>query len=367
MELGASIILISLMIFLLLVFIILLFHKGRENYSNIILGLYFISQILGIFETFYIYLSANSYKVAFTNYPVLFTWVPLFYFYIVALLNGDFRLQWKHAIHFIPFVIVFIYTCIVFYFKPFEIRYALHHSYKIYDTLYGHFSIAFNTQVIAYNIVAIVKYIKYQRSLKDEYSLIDRSANNWLKTALFGFLIGCAITQVGIHFNALPGFNKVNWFLISNGAFFIFFNILFYKAIISPSILLRSNNKEKYRHSSLEQAEAIRLLSVLEKYMDEHKPFAEPNLTLKNLATNLGISERYLSQVINEYKHQNFFDFVNSYRVQYAMELLQDKSNNRRIMLDILFEAGFNSKTTFNTVFKKQTGLTPTDYKRKCG
>jgi AraC-like DNA-binding protein len=214
-------------------------------------------------------------------------------------------------------------------------------------------------------MAAFVSYLLYKKKAKNQFSSIDNTSEKWLKTSIFGFLIACAITQFGIHLKNFEFLSHINGMLISNLAFLGFFIVLFYSAIINKVFFEKVEQKEKYRYSNLDRNQALKLLSELENYMVEKKPFSNSALSLKNLASSLKVSERHLSQVINEYKKQNFFDFINSYRVKYAMELLQNPKNEQRTMLDILFESGFNSKTAFNNTFKKHTGLTPSVYKKK--
>ena len=364
MSLFINIALIVLMLFLLSIFSILLFHKGRGHYPNILLAIYLISQIIGIADGLLKFGFPDGKGFPYIFFPIIFVWVPFFYFYIMSLLYSDFRLTWKHWFHFVPFVVVLAFTTKYFYLQEYSVRIQLISNNEIYQILFHYFGMIFNTQIVVYNVVALVQYRKYQKKLKDEYSVIDYAGNNWLKTALFGFVAACLIVQVGNYSQRFNVLTSVNWYFVGNMAFFIFFNILFYKAIISPDILNRSLIREKYKHSALNVTEANKILGLLEKNMTQRKPFTDASLSLKGLSAIIDIPERYLSQVINEHRQQNFFDFVNSYRVKYAMELLKEKSNNRRTMLDIMFDAGFNSKSTFNNAFKKHSGYTPSDFKK---
>jgi AraC-like DNA-binding protein len=85
---------------------------------------------------------------------------------------------------------------------------------------------------------------------------------------------------------------------------------------------------------------------------------------MNDLSNQLGMKVRDLSILINHKLDQHFFDFVNQYRISKAMELLRDPQNTKMTVLEILYEVGFNSKSSFNTIFKKQTGQTPTQYRR---
>ena len=97
--------------------------------------------------------------------------------------------------------------------------------------------------------------------------------------------------------------------------------------------------------------------------MEKEKYYQEPELTLQNLADKLHVPAYQVSQAINEGLKKNFYDLVNGYRIEEAKRLLLDPNNNNYTILSVGFEAGFNSKTTFNTVFKKFTGLTPTEFR----
>jgi len=104
-------------------------------------------------------------------------------------------------------------------------------------------------------------------------------------------------------------------------------------------------------------------ISTLKQYMAEKEPFLDPSLTIQELANQIDIPVRDLSVLINHKMDQHFFDFVNEYRIQKAMNILKDESKNQLTVLEILYEVGFNSKSSFNTSFKKYTNLTPTAYR----
>ena len=101
------------------------------------------------------------------------------------------------------------------------------------------------------------------------------------------------------------------------------------------------------------------------KLMHEEKLYTDVELTLQNLSERLGISPGYLSRIINEKEDKNFFEFVNSYRVKDVKEKLVDEEYGHYSILGIALESGFKSKSTFNTVFKKLTGQTPSSYQKQ--
>ena len=98
--------------------------------------------------------------------------------------------------------------------------------------------------------------------------------------------------------------------------------------------------------------------------MENEKPFLNTSLTVKDLSKEIKIPARELSVLINHKLGMHFFDFVNSYRIKNAMQLLTDPKSKKVTVLEILYEVGFNSKSSFNTAFKKHTGFTPTAYRK---
>ena len=110
-----------------------------------------------------------------------------------------------------------------------------------------------------------------------------------------------------------------------------------------------------------EKAYVQRLLSC----MEEKRPYLEPELTVQDLSDISEIPPAHLSMILNVHLKQNFYQFVNTYRVRYAAELLTEERMGNENILTVALEAGFNSKTSFNTYFKKMQHMTPREYRQK--
>jgi len=106
------------------------------------------------------------------------------------------------------------------------------------------------------------------------------------------------------------------------------------------------------------------LIDRLLMFMHERKPYLNPELTLTSLAQELDLSRGQLSQLINDGIGDNFYDFINKYRVEQVKVLMHDPAMKNFNMLGVALEAGFKSKSTFNLIFKRFTGLTPTEFKK---
>lgn len=141
---------------------------------------------------------------------------------------------------------------------------------------------------------------------------------------------------------------------------------LAYRAMRYPnSVLLleEEKKKNKYARSSLPDSAKMNYLRLLDEKLQNEKIYRQNELRLGDLAQSLDMSTHHLSQIINEEKNQNFFDYINSYRIQEAKEkIVKDQA---RTLLEIAYEVGFNNKNSFNSAFKKHVGMTPSVYKKK--
>jgi AraC-like DNA-binding protein len=111
--------------------------------------------------------------------------------------------------------------------------------------------------------------------------------------------------------------------------------------------------------------ETDKKVMMLNSFMSESEPYLDPSLSIFDLSRQIHIPAKDLSLLINHDLNTHFFDFVNGFRIMKAMEILKDPSKKELTVLEILYEVGFNSKSSFNTAFKKHTRLTPTEYRRK--
>jgi AraC-like DNA-binding protein len=128
-------------------------------------------------------------------------------------------------------------------------------------------------------------------------------------------------------------------------------------------LLKIENRKAHYERSRLHGLDLERILARLREIMEDEKAFADEELSLKDLAGDLGISPHQLSQILNERVKKNFSTFVNEYRIEEAKTLLVDEPD--RSILSVGIAAGFNSNTTFITVFSKHMGLSPGQYRKR--
>ena len=204
----------------------------------------------------------------------------------------------------------------------------------------------------------------YQNEIKKTLSSIEKINLSWLRLILFGYT-GMWIFWISTYvlYAATNTFHN-NLHFTGMFILFVLANVIFYKGMRQPEIFTGIEEKTKYETSTLTKAEKDAYHKKLVNYMQKEKPYLNPLLSLNDLSEKLAIMPKYLSQIINECCGKNFYDFVNGYRVEEAKRILLNPSDADKTILEILFEVGFNSKSTFNNAFKNLTGYKPTEFRK---
>ncbi|HSW61328.1 MAG TPA: two-component regulator propeller domain-containing protein [bacterium] len=119
----------------------------------------------------------------------------------------------------------------------------------------------------------------------------------------------------------------------------------------------------KYASSSLSEEDMNFYKETLEKYMKDEKPYLDNELSIRKLAELLEMQPHHLSQVINSGFNNNFYTYINNYRINEVIDLMKDPKRKHHTILAIAYDSGFKSKSSFNTIFKKMTGKTPSEFR----
>lgn len=163
----------------------------------------------------------------------------------------------------------------------------------------------------------------------------------------------------------------LNWFFILVPLFVFYIGFHGIKQqIIYPEnspfrsipVKIKTIDKNSYKKSGLQQADMKEVYYKLTQSMQQNKLFLRPTLSLPELSSELKIPQHHITQTLNDYARKNFYDFVNSYRIQTVINRLENGDAKNFSLLGIAFDCGFNSKSSFNRIFKNITGLTPTKF-----
>ncbi len=294
---------------------------------------------------------------------------PLLFLYILSVIYSDFRLKAKHLFLLLPWVISILILVPNFFLASHTEQFEFLSHYS--ETSEGKFITVMNRVIeIVYIIAEIYYLIRYRKLLLENYTSKDAFYNyHWVKQLIIFILIGQALTFIKGTIRDSGDFDVefVNIFRVILLLFGLFFSFwLVFKALLSPKLFrgIEVNLRLSKEMISDDTIKPNAQLQHIKSYMAKEEPFLDPSLTVKSLSEKISIPHRDLSILINQELGQHFFDFINSYRIEKAMSLLKNPSKKKHTILEILYEVGFNSKSSFNTAFKKHTGKTPTVYRK---
>lgn len=355
---------------LILLSILILSHKKGRKYSNKILAAFLFSSALPIIEyilwRFRVEIYPQFPHIFYVAYMFVFLWGPLIFLYTKSLITAGFTFKRKDLIHFIPFLMFVFYMIFDFHLQSTAIKRELLSGQGALVIWEKRIINAFlHLQILFYLILSLRAVKNYGNKIKNFHSDIERVKLNWLNFILIGFI---CIWSVDLAYFVLWG-TKYSYFgeildYLSLSITFIFACIIVYKGLNFPEIFSGIDIRPKYERSTLTESDAESYLMKLKNLMKEEKPYLDPFLNINQLARKLNMQPRHLSQILNEYLHQKFYDFVNSYRIEEAKKMLLDSSNEKTTVLEVLLDAGFNSKSAFNNAFKKCTGVTPSEFRK---
>ena len=301
--------------------------------------------------------------------------LPLFYLFVLAVCYSDFRLQWKHLVHVLPFIVVNLVFIPRIYLNLDTNRDSFVSTLNQLPEIYF-IQILIELQYVFYIISVFFILKKYRDIYFENYANPSTATYKWLFQITCVFLTAHSIVVLK-NLLRYSGFREIFlWANVLVGSIALFITCWFImKALNHPELFRGVNSKLKLTKEILPEVEDKSVssnvqndlitgqISTLKQYMAEKEPFLDPSLTIQELANQIDIPVRDLSVLINHKMDQHFFDFVNEYRIQKAMKILKDQSKSQLTVLEILYEVGFNSKSSFNTSFKKYTNLTPTAYR----
>lgn len=318
---------------------------------------------------------------------------PVIFIYIKSLLNPSFRFNKKEWIHFLPGLLYIVWNLIVAI-----VDRVIKNEYYLMD---GENDPDFATWYTTLGLISLLVYLlgsfryyqRYRAFIVQELSFADMLQFKWVQN----FLIACFIyffATIFLDILRLIGldiqYTDTWWYYL------LFAFIFYYIAITGYAHSIESKKKfeldflryqmplhlaaptvaeedvdyeivgEQVPRAEISESEipAIWKLKVLEAIEGQYM-YRDPELTLTDLANALGTNASLLSKIINRSFGKNFNDFINHYRVTEVKNKLANPANANLTIMSIAYDAGFNSKATFNRAFKKHTGQNPKTYQIK--
>jgi len=374
---------LSIIAFQAIIFAIILFiFNLKGDRSKRILGYYMIINFIYYAYNFFYY--TGNLDIASKTYyiilPVIFLLQPFFFLYIKSLTTNNFKCTSRLFLHFLPAIVVLLMNIFLYSFLSYDeqlqlLSFKIESSNKIlkyYSYLHNvgyHFILSI--QALFYFGMIIYTIYKHKKQMSSNFSNTYGITLNWMVTLLIIFLsvstiqeIFGNIDKVVYDVNARIIYNVFYLFIIS----FIGIGGIIQKEIYKKEINVISYNDEiekeeiKYKGSSLNDDAKRKLKVKLRIYLEKEKPYLNNELKLDDLTQALDTNRQYLSQIINETYNQNFFTLINNLRIEESKKMFFNKKHKQLSIMGVANSVGFNSKSTFNTLFKKYTGLTPSQF-----
>jgi AraC-like DNA-binding protein len=308
------------------------------------------------------------------THPFPLFYGPLIYLYTALSLRIDQKFTWSDALHFSPVILSYLYMVRFIFFYTAEEKIIVDQDMVSDFKIFMYVSlVAFIFSGIVYPILSYRLLNRYQAFINQNFSYEESISLNWLKYLIWGigflFFVVAIISLLREVLGFDFGFNA-DLIIYSTVIIFVFF--LGYFGIRQRGVFLNPTTHEnqiveplslaEYKKSALKSTDAVHYHQLLLQIMNDERPYLEPKLSLGNLATKLGISVNHLSQIINQQEGKSFYDFINEYRVDEFKARIKKPENQNYSFQAIAFDSGFNSKSSFNQVFKKHMGKTPTQY-----
>jgi AraC-like DNA-binding protein len=360
MELAASNLVMAALLLLTL-------RKARNSKANImlaiwliVLGIAFLNDILyrnKVFNTCPQLLDYDSYLLLLNG--------PLLYGYILYQTRPHFRLRAKHLLHLL-WVVAYGILAWRFFTADKAVKFL-----SIKDpqwSAFPHYIIAgylVKFQIIFYIVTCYRLLIQHNRVILDLVSSLENRRLQWLRNLLISSTV---IFLVWVLTNELTLSDELMGLVFLGFSYWVAYHALsqeyLFQNVDTQQVanILEDTSDVRYKNSALTNDNMQALKEQITAYMIQSKPYLNSELTLTTLANELQLNPYHLSQVLNEGFGENFYKFVNRYRIEESINLLVDPAFKHYTILAIANEAGFNSKTTFNKTFKEYTGLAPSSY-----
>lgn len=349
---------------------VLVFSKKSKHKADLIFGVW---QLVFLIHFTLLYIRFSSYNEMFSfltglDTPFVLIHIPLIFFYTTAV-TGNSLSNSKKILHLLPFSIVLLLSVLSFVVYEAEDKLKLYNDQL--DREYAILDILFVLQAIVYFPFLFKSLKRFSIRIRDQFSNVDGINLKWLQRIIIGAAIAFFINAILIFlFKRLDVLSvefigKLTVLIVCGFQVYLGYYGLKYTAIFSEfSVSIDNDVKTKYDKTGINAIETKEKFKELLLFMEKEKPYLNPELTLQQLAEEFGVTYNHLSQIINENSRKNFYSFINMYRLHESMRLLKDEKNAKYTILAVAYESGFRSKSVFNTLFKKEKGVTPSEFRK---
>ncbi|MEP7322329.1 MAG: helix-turn-helix domain-containing protein [Saprospiraceae bacterium] len=309
---------------------------------------------------------------------LLLLW-PLVYLFVKYFLSLSPNIDSKDVIHFVPYAVNLI-ILLPFFLQNAESKIQMINHYTPFITqgFYGYnvyfkvLSIVVGIQSLVYTSMIMGTVKSHKASIEQLFSDTSRFGASWFYIIVYG-MVGLSMLYImSLSLNATSLFLEDYLWLFFLGLFLMIvflsyrsFYQPFYSQTIPAMVGIPVENlavKSTYAESGISEMAIQKLASELTHIFENEKRYLKADLNVAELSESIGAPRQYLSQVLSQHFHKSFYDYVNDYRVKEFKSRLSSGKYSHLTLIGLAFECGFNSKSSFNSVFKKSTGITPSAF-----
>ena len=372
-DIWAFLVLVAASQGLFLGFVLLLNKRGNQIANRLLAALIFVFSLRAIENVAYWTKFLLVFPHMFgTTAPFLYLYGPLLYFYTRSLTSQQLVLKKRYLLHVLPYLIHTGFNSRLYIqgseFKNYLLVNFVFVEHPVFSFDLNFFLAAFKLpHMLLYIFLTLKLLSKYAQNINSAQRTLDWAKLDWLRKLTAGFGVFWSFWFVyNIAMILGVKYHQELDYLVTGSLFLIIFGIC-YMTLRQPEVFSGFSTLQrsaKYEKSNLTPVRAEAHIRQLVHLIKSEQPFLQQGLKLEDLAHRLSVSPHHLSQILNERLGQNFYDFINGYRIEQAKVKLTDPEQNHFTILSIAYEVGFNNKASFNSAFKKHTGMTPSQFRK---
>lgn len=366
MNILFVLLIICITLFSLLGFYLLITRRGRRL-VNSLLAVFFLLWAIDFLDG-YLHLDGfflEHVHLALWTDPLILLYGPLIYLYTRNYLAENPELKVSDLKHVIPFLLAFSILLFGYQLRPAmeksEILNSMVNMEQPQEVLYVFIVVYLHFFLYLYYSVRLVR--ARERQMLQYFSQKQLQGLTRLLRAIMLLLVVSLLNSFLQFYSERALFETGTAVLLLLVGLFIASLLL--KALDQSSSILPAGIAGRYGGSTLPSGEMQAIGARIARAMEEKQLYLNPELTIDELASAVGSTSRMVSQTINSGFGKNFFDYVNTYRIAMAQRLFQENTDPKLTVLEVMYQAGFNSKSSFNTQFRIRTGTTPSAYLRQ--
>lgn len=351
----------------------LLTVKTKHRLANWLLALFLFTNAIDALKFLMRDFPVNHINLEAFRWSINYLAPASFYLYVLSVCFSNFRLKPRHLWHTLPFIAFNLYMAYGIYFEDRASKVSFINALNESPIMiFFYFLFEFLFQV--YFIASFLVIRKSKTVYLENYTNPNISILNALYKITILYYVLHFIVLIRWLVTFIFGVGEIRaWIVTLDGFAFLFCTCWYLFVALNKPEFFRGVNSQlkpivelipKQKSAPAVDDEKNKQILALKEFMIEKEPYLNSSLTIQDLAEQLKIPVKDLSALINLYMNKHFFDFINEYRIEKAKEILKDPSQKQLTILEILYQVGFNSKSSFSTSFKKHTGTTPTDFRK---